>query len=209
MASDLEERETHGEEERKPERTARKRSRDATSLGARLVLAIILLGILIVAIWRVLTPQDGRMAMVPTPTSTPKAVTATPRPTFTPRPLATETPLPRPTATSTSTTPQAIAEGGYTEVTAERGLRFRYSPTLNSATWRIVPKGEILKVTGGPREVDGCRWWRVVDQKGYIGWAAEQCGPGAETLLSPTVPPAWTPLPEKNPPLDVTATPQG
>ncbi|HID87287.1 MAG TPA: hypothetical protein EYP55_07895 [Anaerolineae bacterium] len=202
MASDLEERGTHGEEERKPERPARRRSRDSAALGARLVLAIILVGILGFGLWWVITPHDGRIAMLPTPTPTPKAVEATPRPTFTPRPSATKTPLPPPTASATPTTPPIITVGGYVKVTAGLQLRFRSGPGLKYVTWRILPEGEILKVTGGPREADGFRWWLLVDKQGIIGWAVEN-------WLAPTAPPAWTPLPERTPSLEVTATPQG
>ena len=62
MASDLEERGTSGEEERQPERAARRRSREAAPLAPKLALAAILLLAMIVVIWRVITPQDSVLA---------------------------------------------------------------------------------------------------------------------------------------------------
>ncbi|MFQ6058330.1 MAG: hypothetical protein ACE5MB_05530 [Anaerolineae bacterium] len=199
MTSDFEDREEGGQE---PERKARRGSRDASTLAPRLALAAILLFALVASLWWIITPHDGRLAMLPTPTPTPTQVRATPRPTFTLRPPATETPLPQPTATPTL--PPTITVGGYVKVAGTAGfnLRFRSGPGLNYVTWRIVPEGEILKVTGGPREKDGFRWWRLVDQQGIIGWAVED-------WLQPTAPPAWTPLPEKTPSLEITPTPQG
>jgi hypothetical protein len=82
-------------------------------------------------------------------------------------------------------------------------LRFRSGPGLDFVTWRILPEGEILLVTGGPREADGFVWWRAVDQSGIVGWAVEQ-------YLVPTTPPPWTPQPERTPVLPAeTVTPGG
>jgi uncharacterized protein YraI len=82
------------------------------------------------------------------------------------------------------------------------GLRLRSGPGENFITWRILPEGEIVKIAGGPEEVDGVVWWRAVDQTGMVGWAAEQ-------YLVPVEPPAWTPAPERTPsPAELTRTPE-
>lgn len=101
------------------------------------------------------------------------------------------TPMP---ALPTATLPAKVQAGIYAKVagTGSGGLRFRSGPGLDFITWRILPEGEILKVTGGPREADGAVWWRALDKTGLVGWAAEQ-------YLVPAEPPAWTPEPERTP----------
>ncbi len=155
----------------------------------------------------------------PTPEPTPGAVvaeliTATPVliPTASPAPteVAKELPAtvpPSPSATPippTPTLPVKVESGVYAKVvgTGAFGLRFRSGPGQDYVTWRILPEGEILKVTGGPQEADGVIWWRAVDQTGLVGWAAEQ-------YLVPVPPPAWTPAPERTPDLtQITLTPE-
>lgn len=141
-------------------------------------------------------------------TATPLPATATPVPTqVVVSEAATSIPaLPSDTpVVPTATLPAKVQEGIYAKVagTAAFGLRFRSGPGQDFVTWRILPEGEILKVTGGPKEADGVIWWRAVDRTGIIGWAAEQ-------YLVPVEPPAWTPEPERTPDLtELTPTPVG
>jgi len=144
-------------------------------------------------------------------------VTATPLPMITATTVAPtqargETPTPPPVTASptaipvtpTPTLPAKVQEGVYAKVvgTEIEGLSFRSGPGLDYVRWRILPEGEIVKVTGGPQEVDGVIWWRVVDKTGLVGWASEQ-------FLVPVEPPAWTPEPERTPDLtELTPTPE-
>lgn len=142
--------------------------------------------------------------LIPLITATPKPVTATPPPvptTVAVQPAVTATTAPLPT--KAPTIPTKVTSGAYVRVagTGNFGLRMRSGPGMDFVTWRILPEGEVLLVTGGPREADGFVWWRVVDQSGLVGWAVEQ-------YLVPTKPPAWTPQPERTPVLP-TATPAG
>ncbi len=131
-------------------------------------------------------------------------ITATPLPTPTAPPAptraASEAPTTMPASPSataippTPTLPAKVQAGVYAKVvgTGSTGLRFRSGPGQDFITWRILSEGEILKVTGGPREADGVIWWRALDKTGLVGWSAEQ-------FLVPVEPPAWTPEPERTP----------
>jgi len=112
-------------------------------------------------------------------------------PPSTPTPiLATMTHSP----TSVSTIPVKVGIGAYVRVagTGGIGLRFRSGPGVDYITWRIIPDGEILYITGGPEMANGVAWWRAVDQTGLVGWAAERS-------MVPVKPPAWTPQPDRTP----------
>lgn len=130
-------------------------------------------------------------------TATPLPVSTTsPAPTRAAAEVATAVPA-SPSATPvppTATLPARVQADVYAKVvgTGTAGLRFRSGPGQDFVTWRILPEGEILKVTGGPREADGVIWWRALDKTGLVGWAAEQ-------FLVPVEPPAWTPEPERTP----------
>jgi hypothetical protein len=145
----------------------------------------------------------------PAPTETPgtviaELVTATPLPTATTAPLPTKAVSQAPTTIPTSppatailptpTLPVKVQAGVYAKVvgTGTFGLRLRSGPGQDYVTWRILPEGEILKITGGPEEADGVIWWRAQDKTGLVGWTAEQ-------YLVPVEPPAWTPEPERTP----------
>jgi len=82
-----------------------------------------------------------------------------------------------------------LAAGVYVRVTdtGPDGLRYRYGPGLDYVTIRIVPDGEIMRVSSGPEEADGIVWWRVGDQLGNFGWAAEQF------LVPAPAPAVWSP----------------
>ncbi|MBS1253544.1 MAG: hypothetical protein MAG451_02593 [Anaerolineales bacterium] len=128
-------------------------------------------------------------------------ITATPlRATVTSAPVARETQPPetaQPSPTQISATPTLpikVQEGVYARVagTGSLGLRYRSGPGEDYVTWRILPEGDILKVTGGPEEINGVIWWRALDKTGLVGWTAEQ-------YLVPVEPPPWTPEPERTP----------
>jgi hypothetical protein len=99
-------------------------------------------------------------------------------------------------ATTVATSPAAsvpgnLATGAFVRVsgTGIEGIRYRYGPGLDYVTIRIVPEGEVLLVKGGPEEGDGLVWWRLQDQLGNIGWAAQ------DYLTLTPAPAAWNPPP--------------
>jgi hypothetical protein len=90
-------------------------------------------------------------------------------------PTPTLTPIPQPTLTPTPAVPTEIKVGGYVKVVGAEAdqLSYRSGPGLNYARLTIVKDGTILKVLEGPEEVDGYTWWRLEDEDGFIGWAAD------------------------------------
>ncbi len=137
-------------------------------------LAVILLLILAVVIS--FGPDLFRSAPQPTviiPTVTPALPTVAPLPTATPTPKATPTP----------SVPTEIKVGVYVKVIGAEAdaLSYRSGPGLNYARLSIVKDGTILEVLEGPEEADGYTWWRLEDEDGFIGWAAD-------TWLEPTLP---------------------
>ena len=67
------------------------------------------------------------------------------------------------------------------------GMRLRFGAGLDTATIRIADEGETMRIVGGPETGDGYTWWRLQDQFGNIGWAAQE-------YLSPTsTPTSWSP----------------
>lgn len=179
-----------------------------TGTLATVGLAIIALAILAWFLYPRFTGTPEPVARATPPTLLVPLITATPRPATATRPPATETVIAAtlttaPSVTVEPTIPVKVNRGAYVRVagTGGFGLRFRSGPGLDFVTWRIVPEGEILLVTGGPREADDFVWWRLVDQSGIVGWAVEQ-------YLVPTQPPRWTPQPERTPVVPAeTATP--
>ena len=114
----------------------------------------------------------------------------------------TQAPTQLPTALPTIST--KVDTGTYVRVigTGGAGLRFRSGPGQDFVTLRILPEGEVLKITGGPEEADGIIWWRAMDKSGLVGWVPE-------SYVVPVSPPAWTPQPERTPDLrEVTPTPK-
>jgi len=90
---------------------------------------------------------------------------------------------------ATTATPAGLSEGSFARVSGTDAfdLRFRFGPGTEYVTIRIIEEGEVLRVSGGPEEADGSRWWRLQDKLGNIGWAAEQ-------YLAPVASPAvWSP----------------
>ncbi|MBC8249262.1 MAG: SH3 domain-containing protein, partial [Anaerolineales bacterium] len=100
-------------------------------------------------------------------------------PTLAPFPTATPTPKPTPTPS----VPTEIGVGGYVKVVGAEAeeLSYRTGPGLNFARLKLVKDGVILKVLDGPEEADGLTWWRLEDEEGDIGWAADK-------WLKPTLP---------------------
>lgn len=68
-------------------------------------------------------------------------------------------------------------------VTASPSLALRFQPGRDGVLARRAEAGEQLRVTDGPIEADGWRWWQVTDSQGAILWAAE--GDGNERWLTP------------------------
>jgi hypothetical protein len=68
-----------------------------------------------------------------------------------------------------------VMRGDEVVVTTEKGkvLTVRFEAGLDSVVARRLRAGARLKVIDGPVDVDGYRWWQVVDQEGRQGWAAE------------------------------------
>ena len=135
-------------------------------------LAVILLLILAVVIS--FGPDLFRSAPQPTviiPTVTPALPTVAPLPTATPKP------------TPTPSVPTEIKVGVYVKVIGAEAdaLSYRSGPGLNYARLSIVKDGTILEVLEGPEEADGYTWWRLEDEDGFIGWAADD-------WLEPTLP---------------------
>ena len=137
-------------------------------------LAVIVLLILVVIIS---FPSLFRPSPQPTmeiiPTITPSLPTPVPFPTATPTPKPTSTP----------SVPTEISVGGYVKVIGAEvdQLSYRSGPGLNFARLSIVKDGTILEVLEGPEEADGYTWWRLEDEDGFIGWAADD-------WLEPTLP---------------------
>ncbi|MCK4470349.1 MAG: SH3 domain-containing protein, partial [Anaerolineae bacterium] len=100
-------------------------------------------------------------------------------PTVAPLPTATSTPKPTPTPS----VPTEIKVGVYVKVVSAEAdeLSYRSGPGLNYARLSIVKDGTILEVLEGPEEADGYTWWRLEDEDGDIGWAADK-------WLEPTLP---------------------
>ncbi len=139
-----------------------------------LLVIVLLILIVLVSLWNPFAPSpEPTVEIVPTLTPVP--------PTLPPLPTATPTPFPTPTPTPT--VPTKITVGGYVKVVGAEAdqLSYRSGPGLNYARLTLLKDGTILKVLDGPEEADGYTWWRLEDEDGFIGWAADD-------WLEPTVP---------------------
>jgi hypothetical protein len=85
--------------------------------------------------------------------------------TATPGP-GTPTPIPSPTVGGRVRI--NVPEYGY--------LNLRDAPGLASETIGQLDDGAIVEVIEGPEEIDGFVWWKVEDDEGQVGWAAERRG---------------------------------
>jgi len=137
-----------------------------------LVVILLLIAVVFISLWNPFTPSTQPTVEI-TPTVTPALPTVAPLPTATPTPKPTPTP----------SVPTKIEVGGYVKVVGAEAdaLSYRSGPGLNYARLTIVKDGTILKVLEGPGEADGYTWWRLEDEDGFIGWAAED-------WLKPTLP---------------------
>ena len=161
-------------EEEEVQRQTRARERRRLPLWPLAVILLVLLAAVIS-----FGPDLFRPSPQPTvgivPTITPAALPTAAFPT----PTATTTPKPTPTPTL----PTEITVGGHAKVVGAEAdeLSYRSGPGLNYARLSIVKDGTILEVLEGPEEADGYTWWRLEDEDGFIGWAADD-------WLEPTLP---------------------
>ena len=137
-----------------------------------LVVIVLLIAVVFISLWNPFTPPTQPTVEI-IPTNTPALPTVAPFPTATPTPRPTPTP----------SVPTEIEAGGYVKVVGAEAdaLSYRSGPGLNYARLTLVKDGTILKVLEGPEEADGYTWWRLEDEDGFIGWAADD-------WLEPTLP---------------------
>ncbi len=134
-------------------------------------------------------------AATPTLTATLAAPTAAPvvTSTATPTLAPAATPEAAPTATQVVTgTATATPEGGIPSPTvggrAQVSTRYQFinlrqDPGLAGETIGQLANGMVVNILEGPEVLDDLRWWKVEDDAGNVGWAAERV-PG-EVLLVP------------------------
>jgi len=107
----------------------------------------------------------------PTATARPPTATATPRPptpTVTPVPPTPTPPPPTPTLS-----PNKMAPGQPARVVARTGVNIRQDPTTKGRLLGRFGAGVLVQVLQGPVQADGFTWWRLDDQHGKVGWAAD------------------------------------
>jgi uncharacterized protein YgiM (DUF1202 family) len=68
---------------------------------------------------------------------------------------------------------RAVRRGDEVVVTTDQPLSLRFQAGLNAVVDRRVDPGTHFTVSDGPVDVDGRRWWQLVDKDGREGWAAE------------------------------------
>lgn len=145
-----------------------------------------------------------RVGAVPGPSTSTVSAAASPASSATSPPGASGTvTATRPVAVAPGGTPGAgLAEGAFAQVvgTGPDGIRYRLGPGLDYLTIRIVMDGEVLRVAGGPETGDDIRWWRLQDDQGNVGWAAEAY------LAVTTAPAQWNP-PAASPTFGATSAP--
>lgn len=118
-----------------------------------------------------------------TPTATAPAATPEVTPTVTSTSAPTATPVLTPTATPEGGIPSPSV-GGSAEVTTRfQFINLREAPGLSAETIGQLQNGTVVTILEGPEEADDLRWWKVEDQEGNVGWAAERVA--GEVLLAP------------------------
>lgn len=77
--------------------------------------------------------------------------------------------------TSAPTPAIKIAVGAKVKVegTDGSGVRLRAGPGLDFVTFKSIKDGVVLEVLGGPEQADKYTWWRLKDDTGTVGWAAD------------------------------------
>ncbi len=110
-----------------------------------------------------------------------------------------------------------LSVGGWavvTDIVAETeagGLRMRAEPRIEAEVVAVLPARTVARVIDGPACNDGFQWWRLHQEDGVEGWAAE--GRALVYYLAPTyAPPAATPTPlliQTNTPRPPRLTPAG
>ena len=158
-------------EEEEVQRQTRAKGRRGLPLWPLVVILLLILAVFI-TLWNPFTPPTQPTVEI-IPTVTPALPTVAPLPTATPTPKPTPTP----------SVPTEIKVGVYVKVIGAEAdaLSYRSGPGLNYARLTIVKDGTILEVLEGPEEADGYTWWRLEDEDGFIGWAADD-------WLEPTLP---------------------
>jgi hypothetical protein len=157
--------------EEEAQRQARGKGRHGLPLWPLAVIVLLIL-VVFISLWNPFTPPaQPTVEIIPTVTIA--------LPTLAPFP--TVTPIPKPTPTPS--VPTKITVGGYVKVVGAEAdqLSYRSGPGLNYARLTIVKDGTILEVLEGPEEADGYTWWRLKDEDGFVGWAADK-------WLVPTLP---------------------
>ena len=162
---------TQGDHYEEVPRQTRARGRRKLPLWP-LAVILLLIAVVFISLWNPFTPSTQPTVEI-TPTATPALPTVAPFPTATPTPKPTPTP----------SIPTEITVHGYVKVIGAEAdaLSYRSGPGLNYARLTIVKDGTILEVLEGPEEADGYTWWRLEDEDGFIGWAADD-------WLEPTLP---------------------
>jgi hypothetical protein len=140
-----------------------------------------------------LEPLEVDVTPTPSATATPiPSSTPIPSPTLSPTPTVYVSPTPAPTLTPSATptpipvlvnpfiNPQApvqntlkIGAEVLTNSTLNDLVQVRSTPGLVGAEVIKLPAGETLRITDGPVEQDGYRWWQIERLDGLVGWVAE------------------------------------
>lgn len=145
-------------------------------------------------IWLVPIVACGSFAPRPTPTPTPPPVDtvastgAATDPTATPIPVVatpTFTPAPTPTFTPTPAPGTALVSGQPARISAPNGLNLRSTPNTTGQVLIRLSTGLRVVVLEGPTVADGFTWWKIDDEQGNVGWAAE--GDGETVWITPRV----------------------
>ena len=142
-------------------------------------------------IWLVPVVACGSFAPRPTPTPTPLPIAVSgdaSTPTATPIPSVatpTFTPAPTPTFTVTPAPGTALTAGQPARISAPNGLNLRSAPSASGQLLTRLATGLLVDVLEGPTVAEDFTWWKLDDQQGNIGWAAD--GDGETVWISPQV----------------------
>ena len=156
-------------------------------------LALLLLGLSLVACGSVSLMRTATPTSVST--ATPPQATATPIGRSTPTPAGRATPAPAPFVAPTApvATPTARPTSYAVSNTDGLGVYIRRTPNPEDKI-RVWPDGTMMLVVGADQQAGGTTWKNVKDPAGNVGWIASQ-------YLNPSPPPApgATPTPLRNP----------